>query len=182
MSYSKFHPVSSFDDGDHRNGFPLPHSCGVNELSSSPDVRTSSESACCRCIGTVAISMAAVQDFQSLLLCRFLLGALQCGFFPAFIYYTSLWYRRKEQALRLGFIWSSSALAGAFGGLLAYAVGHFESTLFAQWQLIFIVRYVGLLTAVRDSFLRHRFKDYPRSSWRFSAGSICPTHRSKHGS
>ena len=91
-------------------------------------------------VGIVAISMAAVEGFKSLLLCRFLLGALQCGFFPAFIYYTSLWYRRKEQALRLGFIWSSSALAGAFGGLLAYAVGHLESTLFAQWQLIFIVR------------------------------------------
>lgn len=83
--------------------------------------------------------MAAVCSFDTLLLARFLLGNFQCGFFPAFIYYISLWYRRKEQALRLGFFWSFSALAGAFGGLIAYSIAQIESTKLAKWQLIFIV-------------------------------------------
>ena len=82
--------------------------------------------------------MAAVRSFHTLLLARFLLGIFQSGFFPAFVYYISLWYKRKEQAIRLGFFWSSSALAGAFGGLIAYGIGYIETTKLAQWQLIFI--------------------------------------------
>ena len=90
-------------------------------------------------LGTVAICMAAVRSSGTLLLCRFLLGSFEAGLFPGIIYYMSLWYRRKEQALRLGFFWSFSALAGAFGGLIAYAITQIKSNRFAEWQLIFIV-------------------------------------------
>ena len=85
--------------------------------------------------------MAAVHNASGLLICRFLLGLFEAGLFPGIIYYTSLWYRRKEQAFRLGFFWSFSALAGAFGGLLAYAIAQIKSSTFAEWQLIFIVNF-----------------------------------------
>ncbi|CAF4973432.1 unnamed protein product, partial [Rotaria sp. Silwood1] len=87
--------------------------------------------------GTVAVSMAAVRNFSTLLLCRFLLGSFEAGLFPGIIYYTSLWYRRREQAIRLGFFWSFSALAGAFGGLFAYAIAQIKLPKLAEWQLIF---------------------------------------------
>ena len=83
--------------------------------------------------------MAAVRSFDTLFLARFLLGTFQCGFFPAFTYYISLWYRRKEQARRLGFFWSFPALAGALGGLIAFGTGQIKSNELANWQLIFIV-------------------------------------------
>ncbi|CAF0725822.1 unnamed protein product [Rotaria sp. Silwood1] len=83
--------------------------------------------------------MATVDSFETLLLARFLLGIFQCGFFPGFIYYISLWYQRKEQAIRLGFFWSFSALAGAFGGLFAYAIAQIKLPKLAEWQLIFII-------------------------------------------
>jgi len=83
--------------------------------------------------------MAFVRNATMLLICRFLLGSFEAGLFPGIIYYTSLWYKRKEQALRLGFFWSFSALAGAFGGLIAYAIGQIKSPYLAEWQLIFIV-------------------------------------------
>jgi MFS family permease len=83
--------------------------------------------------------MATVRDPSTLLFCRFLLGSFEAGLFPGIIYYMSLWYRRKEQALRLGFFWSFSALAGAFGGLIAYGISQIKSTKVAEWQLIFIV-------------------------------------------
>ncbi|CAF0725800.1 unnamed protein product [Rotaria sp. Silwood1] len=89
--------------------------------------------------GTVAVSMAAVRNFSTLLLCRFLLGSFEAGLFPGIIYYTSLWYRRREQAIRLGFFWSFSALAGAFGGLFAYAIAQIKLPKLAEWQLIFII-------------------------------------------
>jgi MFS family permease len=95
--------------------------------------------------------MAAVSSFNTLLLSRFLLGTFQCGFFPGFVYYMSLWYKRKEQAIRLGFFWSFSALAGAFGGFLAYGIGQIKSTYLAGWQLIFIV------TSIFFVFMSYRF-------------------------
>jgi MFS family permease len=94
--------------------------------------------------GIVAISMAAVRSSSALLLCRFLLGSFEAGLFPGIIYYTSLWYLRKEQAIRLGFFWSFSALAGAFGGLIAYSIAQIKSTKLAEWQLIFIVIFIFL--------------------------------------
>jgi MFS family permease len=88
--------------------------------------------------------MAAMHSFSTLLLCRFLLGSFEAGLFPGIIYYTSLWYRRREQAVRLGFFWSFSALAGAFGGLIAYSISQIKSTKLAEWQLIFIVNFIYL--------------------------------------
>ncbi len=93
-------------------------------------------------LGIVAISMATVRSASTLMLCRFLLGSFEAGLFPGIIYYTSLWYRRKEQAIRLGFFWSFSALAGAFGGVIAYGIAQIKSTKLAEWQLIFIVNVI----------------------------------------
>ncbi|CAF1391416.1 unnamed protein product [Adineta ricciae] len=89
--------------------------------------------------GTIAVCMAAVSNFIGLLVCRFLLGAFEAGLFPGVIYFMSLWYPRKMQAIRLGFFWSFSALAGAFGGLIAYGIGQIKSSKIAHWQLIFII-------------------------------------------
>ena len=86
--------------------------------------------------------MATVRDPSTLLFCRFLLGSFEAGLFPGIIYYMSLWYRRKEQALRLGFFWSFSALAGAFSGLIAYSISQIKTTILAEWQLIFIVNFI----------------------------------------
>jgi MFS family permease len=90
--------------------------------------------------------MAAVRSPIALLFCRFLLGSFEAGLFPGIIYYTSLWYQRKEQAIRLGFFWSFSALAGAFGGLIAYGIAQIKSTKLAEWQLLFIVNFTVLFS------------------------------------
>ncbi|CAF3106287.1 unnamed protein product [Rotaria sp. Silwood2] len=89
--------------------------------------------------GAVATSLAAVKNVAGLLVCRFLLGTFEAGLFPGLIYFMSLWYPRKEQAIRLGFFWSFSALAGAFGGLLAFGIGQIKSSTLSTWQLIFII-------------------------------------------
>ncbi|CAF1300901.1 unnamed protein product [Adineta steineri] len=89
--------------------------------------------------GTIAVCMAAISNFTGLLICRFLLGVFEAGLFPGIIYFMSLWYPRKMQAIRLGFFWSFSALAGAFGGLIAYGIGQIKLSKIAHWQLIFII-------------------------------------------
>ncbi|KAK9765531.1 hypothetical protein K7432_006071 [Basidiobolus ranarum] len=90
------------------------------------------------CWGVVAVCMVGITNFAGLAICRFLLGAFEAGLFPGVIYYMSLWYPRKEQAVRLGFFWSFSSLAGAFGGLLAYGISQIKGSL-AEWQYIFLI-------------------------------------------
>jgi MFS family permease len=128
--------------------------------------------------GTVAISMAGVTNFIGLIICRFLLGAFEAGLFPGFIYFTSLWYPRKAQAIRLGFFWSFSALAGAFGGLLAFGIGQIKSSKLAQWQLIFIVSI--FIQIFRFASSHFRSKVVPLSLWRFVVGFSCLIHLNEH--
>lgn len=42
------------------------------------------------------------------------------------ILYLTFFYTRKELAVRIGWLVSGAALAGAVGGLLAYAVGYMD--------------------------------------------------------
>ncbi len=83
--------------------------------------------------------MGAVKNAPGLLVCRFFVGAIEASLFPGIIYFTSLWYPRKQQAIRLGIFWSFSALPGAFGSVFAYGIGQMSSAKLAEWRLIFIV-------------------------------------------
>jgi MFS family permease len=130
--------------------------------------------------GIMAVSMAAVTGFKSLFTCRFLLGSLQCSFNPAFAYYISLWYQKRQQALRFGSIWAFSALGGAFGGFLAYAIGHIESEYWSEWQLIFIVSRSLREHCGRSNLTLFRSKVRRRLSLLFSVGSIFLMDLKKH--
>ena len=46
----------------------------------------------------------------------------QSGMLPGLTYYICAWYPKFAQAKRIGFMYSGVALAGAFGGLLAYVI------------------------------------------------------------
>ncbi|KAI9281523.1 major facilitator superfamily domain-containing protein [Sporodiniella umbellata] len=106
--------------------------------------------------GTVATVMAASQNFATLALCRFLIGVFEAGkkrgkkkertdgsyvlgFFPGVIYFMSLWYTRREYGQRISLFWSFSSLAGAFGGLIAYAISQISSESLKPWQWLFLV-------------------------------------------
>lgn len=84
--------------------------------------------------GVVATAMAACTNFAGIALCRFLIGVFEAGFFPGVIYYLSVWYTRQEYGRRIGFFWSFSSLAGAFGGLLAYGISQIRNDTLKTWQ------------------------------------------------
>jgi len=48
------------------------------------------------------------------------------GLFPGVTYYLSMWYKRAEQSRRVAVFFSAATIAGAFGGLLAYAIENLE--------------------------------------------------------
>ena len=60
---------------------------------------------------------------------RICIAALEAGFYPTTVSYLSLFYTRYEFAVRLGFFYGQTAVAGALGGVLSWAVfKHFPQT------------------------------------------------------
>jgi len=51
---------------------------------------------------------------------------------------TALFYTKDELGLRLAYWFGFAAVAGAFGGLIAYGVQHVHAAI-ANWRLLFII-------------------------------------------
>jgi MFS family permease len=66
------------------------------------------------------------QSYSGILATRFFLGVFETGMFPGAFYLIGMWYRRHEAQKRYTFFFSSTTLAGAFGGLLASAIGKMD--------------------------------------------------------
>ncbi|KAH9046080.1 hypothetical protein EDB84DRAFT_1468228, partial [Lactarius hengduanensis] len=75
---------------------------------------------------------------------RVSLGLAEGGLLPGLTYYISLWYPRQMQAKRVGTFVSAAAVAGAFGGILAYGIQHLEGKAGLHgWQWIFLIEGLG---------------------------------------
>ncbi|KAJ5356502.1 Major facilitator superfamily domain general substrate transporter [Penicillium concentricum] len=100
--------------------------------------------------GTILASMAACKSFASLMVCRTLLGAAEASIIPAWVVFTSQWYRKEEQAFRVGLWFSMCGFAQMFGGYVAYGVathiGGDPNASLRGWQVIFLI--LGLLTVL----------------------------------
>lgn len=97
--------------------------------------------------GIIATLTGLVQSYGSLIACRLLLGLVEGGLFPGMAIYLTLFYTKKELALRVGYLFVSAALAGAVGGLLAYGIGFMDGVAGQRgWRWIMIIE--GLPTFV----------------------------------
>ena len=66
---------------------------------------------------------------------RLILGACEGGLFPSLNIYLTLVYRREEMAKRVSYLFVCTAISGAFGGLLAYAILHMDGVGgYAGWK------------------------------------------------
>lgn len=83
--------------------------------------------------------MGLVHNLAGLIVTRVLLGLFESGFFPGSSFYLTCWYRRTEHAYRLAIFFSMATMAGAFGGLLAFGIGHMDGVGGkAGWAWIFM--------------------------------------------
>ncbi|KAF9993209.1 hypothetical protein BGZ65_011314, partial [Modicella reniformis] len=113
--------------------------------------------------GTVSMCMAAVTNGEGLVATRFFLGLAESGFAPGPVYMISLWYRRCEQAVRIGIFFSAATVAGAFGGLLAFGISQLDNTLgLRAWQWIFILE--GIPTIFCALLAMWILPDFPETS------------------
>ena len=101
---------------------------------------------CGACWALVTIGTTFVQSYGSLLACRLLLGLFEGGYFPCLMLYVLIFYKQQEQGLRMAVLLLCAGLAGAFGGLISYALVQVETD--NRWlqgyRLIYLVE--GLIT------------------------------------
>jgi len=113
--------------------------------------------------GLVTMLQGFVQNYSGLLATRFFLGVFETGMFPGAFYLIGMWYRRHEAQKRYSFFFSSTTLAGAFGGLLASAIGKMDYVGgYRGWRWIFILE--GLLTVVVSLFFFFLLPNFPEES------------------
>ena len=86
---------------------------------------------------------------------RLLLGAAEAGFTQSALYYLSTLYPKFVLGWRMGLFAGMYSVAGAFAGLLAYALlnGSGAGALLKGWQVVFIVEgsitvFVGIVALV----------------------------------
>ncbi|KAJ2993458.1 hypothetical protein NUW58_g1838 [Xylaria curta] len=99
------------------------------------------------CWGLVCLFTGFIQSFGGLVVTRVLLGFFEGCLFPAIALFLCNWYKREELGVRIAFIFISTALAGAFGGLLAWAVLHLDGIAnMSGWRWLYIIE--GIATVV----------------------------------
>ncbi|CAM1511917.1 Fc.00g094300.m01.CDS01 [Cosmosporella sp. VM-42] len=90
---------------------------------------------------------------------------LLSGIFPCLALYLSTFYQPQEQALRISYLFLSSALSGSFRGLLAYGILHMDGISGTEgWRWLFIIEGIGgamvavfVFFMLRDNFENARF-------------------------
>ncbi|KAL0934023.1 MFS transporter [Colletotrichum truncatum] len=81
-----------------------------------------------------------ITNVAGLYVVRLILGACEAGLFPALNLYLTMVYKRDEQAKRVSYLFVCTAIAGAFGGLLAYSILKMDGIAgYAGWRWVFII-------------------------------------------
>lgn len=89
-------------------------------------------------------------NYAGLLSVRFFLGALEATVTPAFIILTSVWYKKNEQAQRVGYWLSCNGLALLTVGPIAYGLSGVTDAKIATWKILYLV--FGLPTIITGIF------------------------------
>ncbi|KKK15221.1 putative MFS transporter [Aspergillus ochraceoroseus] len=115
--------------------------------------------------GATTMGLGAVHTYAQVTGLRFLLGVMEAGLFPGLVYLLTFWYRASERSLRVALILASATLAGAFGGAIAYAVGHMDQVQgLSAWRWLFIIE--GAPSCASAVLVWFILPDYPETaSW-----------------
>ncbi|KAK9427140.1 major facilitator superfamily domain-containing protein [Lipomyces doorenjongii] len=118
---------------------------------------------CMFSFGLITCLQGIVQNYSGLLATRFFLGMAEAGMFPGCFYLIAMWYVRSEAQKRYSFFFSSTTLAGGFGGLLASAIGLLDGKRgYHGWRWIFIIE--GVATCVIALAFFFLIVDFPEDA------------------
>ncbi|KAJ2547025.1 hypothetical protein EV175_005382 [Coemansia sp. RSA 1933] len=105
--------------------------------------------------------MAAAKSYGTLVAIRVLMGIFEAGFVPGFIYMTSFWYTKRQQAPRLALFFSSGTFAGIWAGPLAERLQKINGSLMG-YQYIFIIE--ACVTVVIAAIMAAVWQNYPETA------------------
>ncbi|KAL9022904.1 MAG: hypothetical protein Q9180_008500, partial [Flavoplaca navasiana] len=118
--------------------------------------------------GIIATLTGITQNYAGLIVCRLLLGLVEGGLFPGATVYLTLFYTKRELALRVGYLFISAAIAGAVGGLLAYGIGFMDGVAGQRgWRWILIIE--GLPSVVVGIATWFLLADSPETAFYLSS-------------
>nr|VWP02591.1 Mitogen-activated protein kinase hog1 (MAP kinase hog1) (EC (BcSAK1) (Stress-activated mitogen-activated protein kinase) [Ganoderma boninense] len=116
--------------------------------------------------GAVLACTAACKNFTGLIIVRTLLGVFETVCQPAFVFLSTMWYRREEQAFVIGAFYSMNGFQQCVGGLLAYGVAHIHDQPLKNWQILFTL--LGCITFAWGIFVAFWLPDSPMRAKCFS--------------
>ncbi|KAL2760982.1 hypothetical protein ACRALDRAFT_1059302 [Sodiomyces alcalophilus JCM 7366] len=108
--------------------------------------------------GATLVLMAWARDFPSLLVARFFLGAFEASVAPSFVAITQMFWRRREQPLRMSYWYAMNGFTNMFGSLITYGLANIPSSL-RPYQVIFL--FFGVVTVTFSFVLFAYMPDSP---------------------
>ncbi|MEU6737524.1 MFS transporter [Streptomyces physcomitrii] len=123
--------------------------------------------------GIMAVAMAFVRGEASFHVIRFLLGAAEAGFFPAVLFYFTLWFPVAQRVAALGVFVLAQPVANALGAPFSGLLLNLDGALGLQgWQWVFLVEgapavLLGLLAPLllTDRPAEARWLSGPERDW-----------------
>ncbi|KAK3654428.1 hypothetical protein LTR56_004058 [Elasticomyces elasticus] len=95
--------------------------------------------------GICLMCTAGVTNHQGLYAQRFFLGALEAGVSPGWMLVVGGWYKKQEQALRMGIWYSMTGYVSVVSPLINYGLGHIKGSL-SPWRYMYLV--AGAITVL----------------------------------
>lgn len=89
--------------------------------------------------GVCLTCSAACTNYQGFYAQRFFLGFLESGVSPMFMLVVGGWYKKPEQALRMGAWYCCTGYVSAISPLINYGLGHISGGSLNSWQYMYVV-------------------------------------------
>ncbi|KAM5344195.1 hypothetical protein ACJ41O_012732 [Fusarium nematophilum] len=96
----------------------------------------------CMAWSVLSLLTYKAKSFESMLVCRFLLGITEAPFYPGALYMISMFYNRKEIATRMSIFYTGNMAASSFSGLIAAPIFSRLDGVHGLhgWQWLFIIQ------------------------------------------
>ena len=112
--------------------------------------------------GIVVTCHAAIQNKEGFYAVRFLLGALEAGFFPGLAAQMCSWYRSDEYGKPIMWMFAFQNFSGIVGSLLVYGLSYMNKVAgLSAWRWVFLIE--GIITILFSGVIYLILPDYPKS-------------------
>ncbi|KAJ5525284.1 hypothetical protein N7494_011934 [Penicillium frequentans] len=115
--------------------------------------------------GTCLILTPVCFNYRALYAQRFFLGVLESGISPMFMLIVGGWYKKNEQAMRMGIWYSCTGYVSIVSPLINYGLGHITGSL-TPWKYMYFV--AGAVTIIWGIILVFLLPSDPISARGFS--------------